>query len=160
MCLLGKYKTQWWVPLQNSIIFWGIDEIVVVVGRKEENTTFGHYIKENMDPDWCGWKSSYKAKHCWFDSQLSHMPRLWVQSPVGVHTRGNQSMFLSHIDISLLFLSSFLSLKQTQIKMYIHTTHWGLIGYYSLANPLYFPAPSSIQIPVTWCICDYTFWLD
>ena len=38
-----------------------------------------------------------------FDSQSGHIPRLRVQSPVGVGTVGNRSMFLSHIDVSLPF---------------------------------------------------------
>ena len=45
--------------------------------------------------------SSSKPKGHRFDSRSGHMPRLLVQSPVGAHIRGNQSMFLSHIDVSL-----------------------------------------------------------
>ena len=52
-----------------------------------------------------------KLKGCGFDSWSGHMPRLWVQFPVGAHTRGNWSMLLSHIDVFLLFsLSAFISL--------------------------------------------------
>ena len=54
-----------------------------------------------------GLKAPYTPKHCRFDSQSGHIPRLQVQSLVRVHTRGNQSMFLSHINV---FLSPFLSL--------------------------------------------------
>ena len=42
-----------------------------------------------------------KPKICRFNSQSGHMARLQVQSPVGTHMRGNQLMFLSHIDVSL-----------------------------------------------------------
>ena len=45
---------------------------------------------------------SHKSKGCRFDSWSGHMPRLQVWSPVGVSTRGNWSMFLSCIDVSLL----------------------------------------------------------
>ena len=34
------------------------------------------------------------------DSCSGHRPRLWVQSPVRAHTRGNQSMFFSQISFS------------------------------------------------------------
>ena len=33
--------------------------------------------------------------------QGTYLARLWVQSPAGERTRGNGSMFLSHIDVSL-----------------------------------------------------------
>ena len=45
-------------------------------------------------------------KGCGFDSWSGHRPGLWVQSPVGTLTEGNQSMFPS-----LLSLPPFLSLK-------------------------------------------------
>ena len=45
--------------------------------------------------------SSHTPKGCEFYPQLGHIPRLQVQSPVGQHTGGNHSMFLSHIDVSL-----------------------------------------------------------
>ena len=45
-------------------------------------------------PDWwLVWTLSHKAK--------GHMPELLVQSQAGELRRGNQSMFLSHIDVSL-----------------------------------------------------------
>ena len=57
-----------------------------------------------------GWASSCKPKDHGFNSQSGHMHGLGVWSPVGVHRRGNQSMFLSHIGVSLpLFLSPSLS---------------------------------------------------
>ena len=65
-------------------------------------------------PDWCGsvdWTLSHKAKGCWFDPQSGHMPGLWVQSPVGVCMISNQSVFMSHTNVSLpLFLLPFPSL--------------------------------------------------
>ena len=36
-----------------------------------------------------------------FDSRSGHIPRLWVQLPVGAYMGGNQSMFLSYTDASL-----------------------------------------------------------
>ena len=61
-------------------------------------------FKIYYSPDRCGsvgWASSCKAKDLLLDPQSGHLPGLWVQSPVRVHTRSNQSMFLSHIDVSL-----------------------------------------------------------
>ena len=43
------------------------------------------------------------AKGLGFNSWPGPMPRLRVRSPVGVGTKGNQSMFLSYIDVSLPF---------------------------------------------------------
>ena len=64
--------------------------------------------------DWCrlvGWASSYKVKGHQFNSWSGHMPGLQVQSQVGAHTRSNESVFLSRIDVSLpLFLPLFRSL--------------------------------------------------
>ena len=61
--------------------------------------------------DWCGsvgWAFSRKAKVCRFDSLSGHVPGLWVWSPVGVCMRGNQLMFVSHINVSLpIFLPPF-----------------------------------------------------
>ena len=66
-------------------------------------------------PDWCGsagWAMFCKVKGLWFDSQLGHLPSLWVQSLVRMCVRGNQLMFLSHINVSLPpFLLPFPSLK-------------------------------------------------
>ena len=51
-----------------------------------------------------------------------HIPRLQVQSPVGVCTGSNQSMFLSHIDtswspsLSLLCLSVSFSLPPSSLS--------------------------------------------
>ena len=44
---------------------------------------------------------SHKLKGHRFDSQPGYKPRLQVQSLVRAHMGGNQSMFLSHIDVSL-----------------------------------------------------------
>ena len=61
---------------------------------------------------------SYKLKGCGFNSQSGHMPRLWVQSLVGVLMGGNRPMFLSHIDISLpLSPSLSLFLKSTSTSL-------------------------------------------
>lgn len=40
-------------------------------------------------------------KGCGFNSRSGHIPRLGVQSPVGVCMRGNQLMLFSHINDSL-----------------------------------------------------------
>ena len=61
---------------------------------------------------------SHAAKGWGFDSWSGHMPRLKVQSPVGAHIGGNQSVFLPHIDVSLCFsvsLSVSLSLLSVNI---------------------------------------------
>ena len=60
--------------------------------------------------------SACKPKSCGFSSWSGHIPGLWVRSPLRVYMGGNQSMFLSHIDVSLssslsLTLSLPLSLK-------------------------------------------------
>ena len=60
---------------------------------------------------WLSWSVVSTPKGCRFDSQSGHIPRLQVQSPVGVHTGGNLLMFLSHIDVSLSH--RFLSLSPT-----------------------------------------------
>ena len=61
---------------------------------------------------WLSWLGIiHEAKGRQFSSWSGHMPGLWVQSPVGAGTRGNPSMFLSHIDASFpLFLPPFPSL--------------------------------------------------
>ena len=65
----------------------------------------GNICKDTSDG--LGWvaqllgASSHTPKGCGLDSQSGHIHRLWDQSLVGVHTEGNQSMFLSHIDLSL-----------------------------------------------------------
>ena len=58
-----------------------------------------------LGPDPCGsfgWASSCKAKGLRFYSRSGHMPGLQVRSSVAEHMRGNGSMFLSHVDVSLL----------------------------------------------------------
>ena len=78
--------------------------------------------RAGSSPDWCGsvgWVSSCKVKGCWFDSWSGHMPGLWVQTPVGVCTGGNWSMFVSHIDLSLLLsLPPFPSLQKYINKIF------------------------------------------
>ena len=57
-----------------------------------------------------GGASSYKLKGHGFDCQLGYMLGLQIWSPVGVHMRDNQPMFLSHMFLSLpLSLTSSLS---------------------------------------------------
>ena len=60
-----------------------------------------------------GWVSSCRAKGHLFNSRSGYTPRLRVQFPVGACVRGNQLMFLLHIDVSFpLLLPPFpLSLK-------------------------------------------------
>ena len=45
--------------------------------------------------------SSSAPKGCGFGFRSGHTPRLRVQSPVGMHTGGNGSVFLSHICVPL-----------------------------------------------------------
>ena len=58
--------------------------------------------------------SSHGLKGCGFDSWSRHILRLWVQSPVGVWAAGNQSMFLSCIDVALSLPPLPLSLKSNE----------------------------------------------
>ena len=67
--------------------------IKIQIFRASKDTT-----KKVKNPDQCGslgWVSFHKAKGHQFDPWSRHMPELWVQSLVGAHMRGNQSMFLS-----------------------------------------------------------------
>ena len=59
--------------------------------------------QEPAGPGWCGLvgMSSGKLKGHQFNSRSGHIPGLWVQSLIGVHTRGNWSVSLSHMDISV-----------------------------------------------------------
>ena len=71
-----------------------------------------------------GQASSHKLKGPGFDSQSGRMPGLQVQSPVRAHavpgwkcTMGNQSMFLSHIDVSLpVLFPSLLSINNEKMS--------------------------------------------
>ena len=67
-----------------------------------------------LSPHWygsVGWALFHKAKGRRLDSWSVHMPGLWVPSPVGLCTRGNQCKFLSYINVSLShFLPPFPSL--------------------------------------------------
>ena len=76
------------------------------------------YLKKKIVPGWVAQLArvlSHTPKGCWLNLQSGHIPRLWVQPPVGVCTIGNQSVFLSHIAVSLSHrcpsLSVSLSLK-------------------------------------------------
>ena len=65
--------------------------------------------------------SSHTPQGSKFDSGSVYIYRLWVQSPVGVHTGSDQLMFLSHINVSLSLSLSFpltpsLSLKSINIS--------------------------------------------
>ena len=63
-----------------------------------------HLTFPKWSPDWCasvGWMLSHKAKGCRLDSRSAHVPGLQIQSPIRARTRGSQSMFLSHIIVSL-----------------------------------------------------------
>ena len=74
------------------MILWGIKDLV---NRKLDSC-----------PDQCGsvgWASSHKVKDPGFNPQSWHMPRMEVWSMDRAHTRGKQSMFLSHINVSLAF---------------------------------------------------------
>ena len=62
-----------------------------------------------------GWSIIHTLKGCEFGSQSGHMPRL---PPMGARVAGNQSMFPSHINVSLfLFLPSSLSKKSINISL-------------------------------------------
>ena len=65
-----------------------------------------------------------QSECCWFNFQSWHMPGLQVQSPVGALTEDNQSMFLSHILLSL-YLS--ISLK-SKIKITL-ITKWYCVKF-------------------------------
>ena len=62
-------------------------------------------IKKIIPKPWLGgsvgWSIVPYTKSCGFDSQSGNIPRSWVQSPVGECSRGNSSMFLSLINVSL-----------------------------------------------------------
>lgn len=69
-----------------------------------------------MYPGRCGsvGPSSHALKDLRFDSRSGHILRLWVWSPVEVHSGSNQSMFLSYINV-YLSLSLSLSLSPKSI---------------------------------------------
>ena len=48
-----------------------------------------------------GWSIIPYTKRLGVDSWSGHIPRLWVQSPVGAPMAGNHLMFLSHVSYSL-----------------------------------------------------------
>ena len=66
---------------------------------------FHGYISPKHGPACCGsvgWASFSKAKGHQFDSWSQHLPGLWVQSPLEVHTRGGRcfSPFLPPFPLS------------------------------------------------------------
>ena len=65
-------------------------------------------------------ESSYTPKDCGFDPWSGHIARLQAESPVKVHTRGNQSMFISNIDVNVP-----LSLHFSLSKINKHILGWG-----------------------------------
>ena len=57
-----------------------------------------------LEPDQCvsiGWASLCTQKGQWFNSQSGHMTELQGWSLGGVHARGSQWLFLSHINVCL-----------------------------------------------------------
>ena len=53
-------------------------------------------VVPNSEGPWSVWLDWVEhgpcaLKGCGFNSQSGHISRLWVQSPVGVHSRGNQT---------------------------------------------------------------------
>ena len=78
----------------------------------------------HFDPGWVAHlvrASPCMPAGCRFEPWSGHIPRLWVRTPVGACKGGNQSMFLSHIYVSL-----FLSLPSSFSKIYKHILSWGL----------------------------------
>ena len=77
---------------------------------------FKQILRNSVHPDQYGSvdQALYrKAKIHWFDFWSGHVPGLWVGSPVRMHMRGNELMFLSHIYMSLfLFLFPFPSFSK------------------------------------------------
>ena len=57
-----------------------------------------------------------KSKGRGFDSLSGHMPRLQVWSPVGVHTGGNQWIFLTWMFLSLSLKSIIMSSDEDKKK--------------------------------------------
>ena len=70
--------------------------------------------KNYFSPGWCGsvdWMLACEPKGRQFNSQSGHMPELGAKVPSWGYEKHNQSVCLSHIDISLpLFLTPFHSL--------------------------------------------------
>ena len=106
-------------------------------------------------PDWCvlvGWVSCCKPKRHGFDSRSEPRPGLRVWPPVWACMRGNQSMFLSHIDVSLpFFLLSTLSLSKKRKK---ERTVWGHTKE-KLGEGLQKQCFSPLAVPwLTWGSCS------
>ena len=84
--------------------------------------------------------SSCKPKGHRFNSRSGHIPRLQIWSPVRVRTKSNQSMFLSHINVSLLLsLPPFPSVLEGKKKSW-----WGLL---QLSQPVVWIALTVLTIP-------------
>ena len=73
--------------LKRVYLFGGTDP------SKRSSRTFISIIKNLIFLLWSRGSVGWRVILC--TCPLGHMPGLWVQSPVGVHTRNNQSMFLS-----------------------------------------------------------------
>ena len=94
--------TRWWVTATSQ------------EGRTEMALRPGHV------PHLVG-ASSYTPKSCGFNPQAGQIPNLQVRSLVREHTKDNQSMFFSHINISPSLSPSLpLSLRPTA-----HILRWG-----------------------------------
>ena len=71
-------------------------------------STFNLFVSLDLkwvssSPDLVAWLvgvSSCVPKDCGFNLWSGHIPRLQIQSLVGVYMEGKQSMFLSYIDVS------------------------------------------------------------
>ena len=118
--LIGHYRVKFEaVDNGAQCLFWNV-KTKAQLGLILLFPVMKKFLKDQPRPDLCGsagWVSSHKAKGCWFDSGSGHMPGFWVQFPVGAHTRANQLMFLSHINVSVsLFLPPFLPLSKKEKK--------------------------------------------
>ena len=93
---------------------------------------------------------SHTPKCYRLDSWSGHLPRLWLRSPVGAHTAGSWSLFLSYINVPLSLPASSLS----KIK---HILGWGLkkifftLHFCNSNDILYAPSAGFLR-SVLWCI--------
>ena len=88
------------------------------------------YYESGFGPGRCGsvgWELLHKAKSHQFNSQSGNMPGLQVWSPVRVHKRGNQLIFLSHIDVSPPLFSHSFSLAR-KINTFFCPDQHGSVG--------------------------------
>ena len=83
-------------------ILCGVDQASVPFPGLSTVPTDNHEAKDPTSWPWLVWLSGLgvvpESKRSRFDSPLGHLPGLWVWSLVG--TKGNQSMFPSHIEVS------------------------------------------------------------